>query len=120
MTADLASTETLTCSACGFDWQRRLARGVKPIRCPDCQSASRKRRARSVVITPRLPKPRDSRSTMDPAGLRLAAAVTTYRLAIEEATSALRLGRPKDALAALERVAAPARAMNLHTNGRRS
>lgn len=33
--------------------------------------------------------------------------VTTYRLAIEEATSALRMGRPDVALAALERVGAP-------------
>lgn len=30
--------ETLTCTACGQDWQRERVRGRKPKLCPDCKS----------------------------------------------------------------------------------
>lgn len=101
--------ETLTCGRCGSDWQRHRVRGTKPRTCPECKVA----RIPGALTAGR------GLNTTTP-GYRMALAVTTYRLAIEEATGALRLGRPDEALAALERVAAPARALEYGRNGTRS
>jgi hypothetical protein len=91
--------QILTCRQCGTDWTRPRARGGLPIRCPDC--AAQPRPPSASVKAHRL-------DTSSP-GYKLALALTGYRLAIEEATAALRIGRPRDALAALERVEAPVR-----------
>lgn len=82
----------LTCGRCGMDWQRVAVRGRPPRLCPSCKTTSGGRRIDTNT-----------------AGYRVALAVTNYRLAIEEAAAALRLGKNADALAALDRVQAPAR-----------
>jgi hypothetical protein len=102
--------ETLTCTRCGCDWQRTLRRGTKPRTCDECKSVRRPRRRVVRVPAPRNPLAASARR-MDPTtpGYRLALSITTYRLAIEEARAALRIGRPAEALAALDRVQAPGR-----------
>lgn len=90
MTAAAAVTSTLLaeCDRCGMMWRRRSKAHNARI-CPECGGG-----APHVEPTP---------------GERLAIAVTDYRLAIELATAALRLGRTRDALAYLEAIEAPTR-----------
>ncbi|GAC1528975.1 MAG: hypothetical protein NVS3B1_20420 [Marmoricola sp.] len=88
----------LTCVQCGMQWERPRRSGARPTRCPDCAAARREKRPTGLSYNKRL-------DTTAP-GYRLALAVTNYRLAIEEATAALRLGRIREALIALERVSA--------------
>lgn len=111
------SVETLTCSRCGSDWNRALVRGAKPHLCPECKKTPIPQQRASRAV--RRGNARTSGMESTP-GYRLALAVTSYRLIIEEAASALRLGRAADALAALERAAAPARSMEIARNNRRS
>lgn len=102
---DLSVVETLTCGRCGTDWERVRCTGPKPSTCPECPRIPQQRQPR--------PLPALNSTT---AAYRVAAAAVDYRLAIELATSALRLGRPTDALAHLEAVAAPARLNPVRVN----
>lgn len=96
----LPRIDLLTCIACGLTFARPSTRGQRPRRCPECRPLHVAEQKRSRV----------NRLDTNTAGYRLSLAVTTYRLAIEEAACALRLGRAAEALAALDRVQAPARA----------
>lgn len=89
------SLRTLTCETCGMDWQRPRVRGQQPRRCPPCAANHGQLKAK--------------RLDTNTAGYRLTLAVTNYRLAIEEATAALLLGKNAEALEALRRVQAPTR-----------
>lgn len=82
----------LTCRRCGMQWDHLVRGGTTPLDCPDCRRG------------PRRPAPEAS-----PAQMHLIRSVVEYRLAIELATAALRLGRTRDALQHLEDVAAPLR-----------
>ena len=103
MTTPAVQLRTLTCSRCGMDWQRPRQVGQPPKCCPSCASVPAQRRGGGTGGHG------DGQARIDPTSpaYRLALATTTYRLAIEEATAALRMGSPALALAALERVAAP-------------
>lgn len=90
--------QTLTCTKCGFDFEWVMTRANGPKRCPDCAGSA--------------PRP-----TLHYV---LAANAVNYRIAIEMATAALRMGKPAVALAALEQVEAPARAYRTQTNRRRT
>lgn len=94
-------TRVATCTRCGLDREVPIRRGPAPRLCPDCGGVR--------VPRPRRPRGPNNLAADRPPAYRLALAVTDYRLAIEEATTALRMGRAQVALAALERVEAPAR-----------
>lgn len=82
-----------------MQWERPARGGKPPRHCPECITipVQRNRPQRVVRIDP---------TTVN---YRNAFALVTYRLAIEEATCALRLGRVAEALARLEQVEAPTR-----------
>lgn len=82
-------TETLPCRGCLNEWQRPVGRGRKPHYCPACAA---------LPPPPRLIPTQRERA----AGLALASRLTTYRLGIEIAASAIRLGKYDEALAALD------------------
>jgi len=108
MTAALAAVEVLTCGRCGCDWTRRRKNGPKPLLCPQCPPEPPPPAAviRTGGGVRNVAAPGVDVST---AAYRVAASAVTYRLAIEQATALLRLGRHAEALAVLERVEAPTR-----------
>lgn len=87
-------TQVLTCARCGLSWRRTVTRGVPPSTCADCKP---------------LPGTAKRIDTSAP-GYRLALAVTGYRLVIEQAKGALRLGRVREALDILDAADPPTRA----------
>ena len=95
----MAKTVVLTCKRCGFDWNHPYRRGRYPIHCRDCS-----------------PKTARPDKVSIEAYLKLLDHVNV-RLAVEEATSLLRMGRFRQALARLEQV--PARARSIEYDQRR-
>jgi len=96
--------ETLRCVRCGME-RRRDQPGRSMRLCPECYSRNNGG-VRGI--------------DEDAPGFRLAACVTDMRIAIEIATSALKLGKPADALRALEQVKAPGRALQRMTREQQS
>lgn len=88
-----AKGDILDCRRCGMQWERPKIGGNKPHYCPDCARA-----VGSLTSTARTQPRREL------GDYNMAAQLVAYRLAIEIAASALRMGNPRVALAALEDV----------------
>jgi hypothetical protein len=97
--------QTLSCARCGSDWQREPVKGRPPKDCPDCATLPAHER---LTIDVR---------ELDPVGVQIARSITNYRLAIELARSAIRIGKVSEALAALDAaVAVPSRPTGRRNN----